>query len=314
MEFLLPENNKEILSNETDPLDLPADLIDIAFKEFGETKELRARKLFQLKQLIADLPEEDRIPDTSDVNLIRFLRGRKYDMDIALSTTVNLVRFNREHPEWTENHTAKEFKDFAPFFQLLKKTDKGRVVVVFRPSVGIKILTPEFMEANPLAIIRSMLWFINKMSFNVYAQVCGGLLLESFEGFTLWDNITIAQACPLHHQIAAMTYVQNCIGFRFCGAYLFHEPSFITWLWYLAKGFLNERVRNRFHLCGTDLSQVHKEFSDVRMRPVYYGGEVQDGDYDFVMEQIVLEKQMQMRMQMQCEETTAGFNRAEPDM
>eukprot|EP01034_Spumella_vulgaris_P026196 gene26195-32733_t len=125
---------------------------------------------------------------------------------------------------------------------------------------------------------------MNKVSHNVYAQVCGGLLLESFEGFTLWDNLTIAQACPLNHQVAAMTYVQNCIGFRFCGAYIFHEPAFINWLWYLAKGFLNERVRNRFHLCGTDLTCVHREVDDVAMLPVYFGGKVRDGDYDFVAE------------------------------
>src|SRR4051812_40802652 len=104
----------------SDPLDLPPDLVDVAFREFGETPELRSQKLFELKQRIAELPDEDRISDTSDLNLIRFLRGRKYNVDIALQTTVNLVNFNRAHPDWTENHTAKEFVDFACFFQLLK--------------------------------------------------------------------------------------------------------------------------------------------------------------------------------------------------
>jgi hypothetical protein len=81
-----------------------------------------------------------------------------------------------------------------------------------------------------------------------------------------------------------MTYVQNCIGFRFCGAYIFHEPSFITWLWYLASGFLSERVRSRFHLCGSDLTLVQQEVQDVSILPVYFGGDVKDGDYDFVWE------------------------------
>lgn len=250
-------------NSSADPLDLPEDLKEIAFRELGETPEVRREKLVELRGRISMLPEEDRISDTTDRNLIRFLRGRKYDIDNALRTTVNLVRFNRDHPDWTENLTAKEFLYFSTFFQLLKATDKGRVICAFRPSIGIKILTPEFMAQNPLAIIRSTIWFINAVSYNVYCQVCGGLLLESFEGFTLWDNLTIARAYPLNQQIATMIYVQNCIGFRFCGAYLFHQPAFVDWLWFLAKGFLNERVRNRFHLCGKDLSVSTSHYIDV---------------------------------------------------
>lgn len=274
---------------EKDPLDLPDELIPIALKELGETPEIRALKLNELKDKIARLPPEDHIVDTSDLSLIRFLRGRKYDVDNALRTVVNMNRFHRDHPEWCSGWTAKEFEPFKGFFQCLKERDKERPVVVFRSDIGIKVLTPEFIKNHPYAIIRSTLWFMNAISYNVYAQVCGGILIQSFEGFSLWDNLTMIKACPLRQQIAGIWYVQNCVGFRFSGAYIFHQPSFITCLWHLASGLLSETIRSRCHFCGSDLSILKRDLCSTDILPVKYGGLVEDGSYDYLTEQIALE-------------------------
>lgn len=68
----LEQINEELI----DELDLPEDLLKIAFEELGETKEIRKEKLIELRELISKLPnEEDKLDDTSDKNLIRFLRG-----------------------------------------------------------------------------------------------------------------------------------------------------------------------------------------------------------------------------------------------
>jgi hypothetical protein len=72
--------NNEIIKNidndEYDELDLPEDLLKIAFEELGETKEIRKEKLIELRELINNLPDEEyKLEDTSDKNLIRFLRG-----------------------------------------------------------------------------------------------------------------------------------------------------------------------------------------------------------------------------------------------
>jgi hypothetical protein len=141
---------------------------------------------------------------------------------------------------------------------------------------------------------------MNTVSNNVNAQVCGGILLESFEGIGFMDNFTLLKACPLEHQIATLTYIQNCIGFRFKGAFIFHEPQFVSWLWYVASSFLNEIIRNRLHLCGTDFSILKDHVGDVSILPRYFGGDNDDDDdeFNFVEDQYEIEQERELNDEM----------------
>lgn len=143
-----------------------------------------------------------------------------------------------------------------------------------------------------------MIWFMNTISNNVNAQVCGGILLESFEGIGFMDNFTLLKACPLEHQIATLTYIQNCIGFRFKGAFIFHEPQFVSWLWYVASSFLNEIIRNRLHLCGTNFNVLKDHISDVSILPKYFGGDNDDDEFNFVEEQYEIEQEKELNNEM----------------
>ena len=59
-----------------DQFDLPEELAALALKDFGETKERRSAALLELRARIEALPEpSDRLSDTSDANIIRFLRA-----------------------------------------------------------------------------------------------------------------------------------------------------------------------------------------------------------------------------------------------
>lgn len=43
----------------------------------------------------------------ADDNLARFLRCRKLNMEYAMNTFLNYIKFKQDHPEWFENLSAE---------------------------------------------------------------------------------------------------------------------------------------------------------------------------------------------------------------
>jgi hypothetical protein len=239
-----------------DPLEIPEPLRTIAREDLGETPEVRCKALQELRSKIAALPESDRLADVSDQNLIRFLRCRKYDMEKALQSTVDMQKFNGSHPEWVNELRADEFRIFSTFFQVLEnRGPKGQFILVLRPTNGIKIFTPEFLAENPLAMIRCNLFFLDRLSKNIEVQVCGVIVCNSFKGFTLRDNFRLSKASKVNEQIATFRFM-TILGLRLSGAFMFDQPAYMTWLWPIVRMFLSEKLRSRFHLCGANYDKI----------------------------------------------------------
>ncbi len=200
-------NKFAFLNKMTDPLEVPEHLRAIARDELGETPEVRARALQELRTRIAALPESDRLADVSDQNLIRFLRCRKYDMEKALQSTVDLQKFNSLHPEWVDNLRADEFQIFSTFFQVLEhRGPRGQFIVVLRPNNGIKVFTPEFIAENPLAMIRCNIFFLDRLRKSIEVQICGVIVCNSFKGFSVGDNLRLSKASKVNEQIATFMF------------------------------------------------------------------------------------------------------------
>ena len=141
--------------------------------------------------------------DLTDANLIRFLRGRKYDMERALETTVEMRRFKNENPDWF-NPTPEALVVFDMFCGLLPTpSPHGHKVFVMFPAKGIKVgvvtrfhafvvhclnghtplfpplsplppcqmFTDQFVKANPLAMIQFNIWMFDRVSRDPHVQV-----------------------------------------------------------------------------------------------------------------------------------------------
>ena len=61
---------------------LHEELAALALKDFGEIKERRSAALLELRARIEALPESDRLSDTSEANIIRFIRARAWNLQI----------------------------------------------------------------------------------------------------------------------------------------------------------------------------------------------------------------------------------------
>lgn len=264
-------------SNPISELDLPPDLCDIAYREFQETSELREQKLDELRSMIAQLPEEQRIADLSDKNLIRFIRGRKYNMEKALETTIKSRKFSMKHPELVENYSPEDFFPFGNAFQILSHRDKeGRVIGFIRPSVVVKVLD---VMKSPVALPRLMCWIFKKLSEDPYVQVCGLVMLNSFSNLTYRETATLATTCSMEHRTAAIKYLQDCTAIRIKGIYVFDQPSFVAVIYNVLYYALSVKLRERLHICTRNFAVLGEEVHpDRSIFPRCVGGERDDDD------------------------------------
>ena len=56
----------------------------------------------ELRERVELLPPGDQIQDKSDYNLVKFLRGKKYNMEKTLKVVTKRVLFHRQYPELVE--------------------------------------------------------------------------------------------------------------------------------------------------------------------------------------------------------------------
>jgi hypothetical protein len=246
-----------------------------------ENEQLRDA-LNQLRFKIDSLLDHShKLVDVSDSNLIRIIKARKYDIDRCLEATIQLHNFNSKHKDSLNNVSKEEIKMMSIFLGVIieKNCDKsdGRIIVTMKPSRAIKLFTPESKLFNPHAVLRYNIWLFDQLSRDVTVQNNGMVLFISFEGISLWDQIALSTYAPLSDQLATFEYLQ-ILGIKFKGVYVFEQSIFLSWIWLLAKPFMTEVFKDRFHLCGNNYETIDECVDDKSILPTFLGGNVEVDD------------------------------------
>ncbi len=160
-------------------MEFPTPELETAARElFGETPETRTAKLDELRTKIYETFSNEIDFDCSDANLIRYLRGKKFNIDKAFKAVSGTIKFNEEHPKWTQNFTKEEFTDFSSIVQFLPHRDKdNRLVLFVKSSKLIKVFTSQFIKENPMGMIRFNIYLLNLLSNNIDIQVHGMIII-----------------------------------------------------------------------------------------------------------------------------------------
>ena len=266
-----------MLATSQDTIELSPALAEIALQEFGETNEARSQAILQLRERIAALPnEDDRLVDTSDINLIRFIRSRKYNLDRALDCTIKYQHFLKKHHHQVHNITAEEIRLFKDAMIVIEEEgDDGRVIAYVRVKKVIE--QHDELKSIPHFLLRIRYFLFERISYNPRAQICGILLIFSAQELSLWDQMTLPKLSPVSDHQAAMEHFQ-LLGTRFKGAFILNEPSFLTWLWYIIQHVLSEKIRSRFRLCGRNHQPMRDAVKDLSILPKLLGGPKEDDD------------------------------------
>ncbi|KAF4526187.1 hypothetical protein B566_EDAN001870 [Ephemera danica] len=70
---------------------------------------------------------------------------------------------------------------------------------------------------------------------------------------------------------AVITWVQSCLPVRFKAVHIVNQPYIFNMVFAIFKPFMQEKLRNRIHLHGTDRKSLLKHI-DAEALPVRYGG------------------------------------------
>ena len=286
-------------------MELPADLIE---NDLGETPEKRENALTELKTALRDIPGEELDGfDQSDVNLVRFLRGKKYNKAKTLNVIKNRVKFHADHPELVNNATVEEFERIGRIATLLpNKAIDGKVCVLLRPKLIINALEDkDFMEENPLIIARFMIWFFNSLSQNVYVQTCGVVLMISMKDVTLFEAMTFIGAAKNEHRALAIGYLTTCTAARFGGMMAFDHPIIIKPIFFIVTLFLQQKIKDRMHLCGTEYHRAQEILgSDLTRIPECIGGTLADRDCTYYIIHLLKLERASARSESESEGTS----------
>lgn len=103
----------------------------------------------------------------------------------------------------------------------------------------------------------------------------GLTILYDMKGINLWEYANLnAPVFKLVKQ--SLVVLQDFYCDILHKVYLVNAPAVVSVMWELIKRFLNPVTQQKFTIVGSDYKTVLKEFIDVDILPVYYGGNKTD--------------------------------------
>ena len=263
--------------------ELSNELKQRAFENLGETIDLQDKKLKEFRTKLDKL-DNHLNGLISDEIVIRFLRARKFDINLSYQTFVNWIEFKKTHFDSFNNLHAKEFESFNHLYRILPNPDsEGRLICIIPAYHSLRIFTTEYLSKNPNGMSRAHYWFVEKISMDLNAQVNGIVAILDFGNMTLWDHVSMSRLLNISDQLNLIRFLQDCIGLRLKAVYFFNEPTYITCLWFCMRPLLTSEMVSRFHFCQQNYDLLYD------ILPNYNGGGVEEGEVNWVLEQIKAE-------------------------
>ncbi|XP_036120168.1 alpha-tocopherol transfer protein [Molossus molossus] len=211
----------------------------------------------------------------TDSFLLRFLRARDFDLDLAWQLLKNYYKWRAECPEISADLHPRSVLGLlrAGYLGILRGRDRtGSRVLIYRIAQwDPKVFTA--YDVFRLSLITSEL-----IVQEVETQRNGIKAVFDLEG---WHFSHAFQMTPsVAKKIAAV--LTDSFPLKVRGIHLINEPIIFHAVFSMIKPFLTEKIKKRIHLHGTNYKQsLHQHFPDIL--PLEYGGE------EFSMEDICQE-------------------------
>ena len=161
----------------------------------------------------------------------------------------------------------KRFSFFATSFKLfVKVVREDESSSLWDLEKASSYLHQSWKETIPELCFDWIFGYLKLLSFDPQVQVNGLIVISSFKGLSIYDQMTLSNMAPLGDQLATFQHFQ-ILGMRFKAAFIFEQPPFMTWLWFFIRPFMSEKLTGRFFLCGQDYSMLSKAFTDTSILP-----------------------------------------------
>ncbi|KAG2495371.1 hypothetical protein HYH03_006639 [Edaphochlamys debaryana] len=263
---------------------LPADLVERAAAELNETPQSREDGLRALHEYY-DAHIQERPHRMDAPYLLMFLRHAKFDPARARGRLAAMERWLRDCREEIGDITKIRGTDFVEMYEQgfmgILTSDRRT-----RDGSCISLLLPHKMEPlrDPSLLLRWNVWVLMRGVHDPYIQVCGQVILETFESFSLLHSLRFQQV-PQGVMRKNFRFAQECMPFRMRGIWITHQPVWIGVLFAIAKPFLSSKLRSRVQLLGSSPSAL-AALVDPALLPPELGGSHADAGEAWFREQL----------------------------
>ena len=260
---------------------ISGETLEKAKKELFEVPERRAGDIQQLREKI-DLweqsPEEEGLslsfPRKDDKFLLRFLRARKFNQDRALQLFINYHKYR-------QTKYAHFFEDYNP--QAVEHVLKSGLVGVLdaRARNGSKVicLFPprwDYLSTPFVDNFKTFLQILDKLIEDEENQVHGFTVFNNMDGISFYAITQIVRTEQIQKGVL-FELLQDAFPARFKGFHLLNQPWYVSIVLSIVRPFMKQKTRERFHMHGADLSELH-EVIDPANLPEDFNGEQPEMD------------------------------------
>lgn len=248
---------------------LPHELQLIAETELGETEEVRTEALEKLNQLLDEEPELHSRRDNEF--LLRFLRVRKYNVDIALKKIKEYYKIRKECPS--------AFDDFVP--STTKLAARSMMMVLPQRDIhGRPVLLLKAGAWNPQILshsesLRAFALVAEHLAADPVAQTIGMTCVQDYDGFTA-DKIIYMNFGLLKRFIKLL---MDCVPVRIKAIHIVKESYAFDLAYAVIRPFISKKMADRIHFHGQNVEGLHEDMP-IDMLPKEYGGVGPDLDFE----------------------------------
>ncbi|XP_066481984.1 alpha-tocopherol transfer protein [Tiliqua scincoides] len=219
----------------------------------------------------------------SDASLVRFLRARDFQHDLAWKLLKNYNKCRTEYPE--ANADLRPYSVLSllhtGYHAVLKERDpSGSRVIIYR----VARWDPKVFSA--IEVFRVSLITSELIVREVETQRNGVKVIFDLQGWKFAHALQISPA--MAKRIAAV--LSDSFPLKVRGIHLINEPLFFHPVFALIKPFMSEKMKNRIHMHGDDYTQSLQECFPASILPEEYGGKTVSMEQlsqewtDFIME------------------------------
>jgi len=255
-----------------------------AERELNETKETRATFLEVFRERVEN--EEEFVPRTDDVYLLRYLRARKFNLDKAFKLLHDHNKFRRKHPALFPSPSTIVKKLNSNLFNYLPHRDHmGRAIFV------AKAKNWDLDQLSHKDFITIGHIFGEYVIDNPVTQINGYTGIFDFEGSSFKQFATF---CSPRNILLLRSIWQECFPGRFKIAYCVNCHQLVNKSWVLCKPFMKEKYRTRVLILGSKMTELH-QYIDPSILPQEYGGDLPPLNCDDILEKILGQEQFNNR-------------------
>ncbi|XP_065306376.1 alpha-tocopherol transfer protein-like isoform X2 [Dermacentor albipictus] len=241
---------------------LPEELQKVAAEELGEDARKRDLCLVKLRNLLQG--ETSLHSRMDDEFLLRFLRTKKFKVEVAYRTIRNYYRHRRESPEIFQGLRPSKLRHVYHAngqMRLPHKDPEGRPIFVLR----IGCWKP--CDYDYYQLRKANMLCLEDICLDPAVQVKGLVCILDCRGWGLQHLL----AFPISQVRKTIDLLQDCLPARFKAVHVVYQPSVFNVFFSLAKPFLTTKNINRIHIHGSDMASLH-QYLPPSILPEEYGG------------------------------------------